>query len=382
MDTGTGKTRTLVELINSVEGIDTVLYIAPYSAINPPAGVASVKDEVNKWGGFAARTEYTGAESIGSSDRIYLQCRDMLSRCKNPAIIVDESIKIKNLEAKRTRRIIDLSQLAEYKLIANATPVTRNLLDVWAQMEFLSPKILKMGIAEFENTFCVKTVVTRVKGGKMSQKEFVSGYTNIDYLYSIIGRYIYECDLDSKVINIDNNLHFSLSDTEAETYRLLKEKYLDNDFLMTRNNNIFLELTQKMQHTYSCSEQKRIMLQEVFEAHRQDRTAIYCKYIDSQRFCKKHFPKALVLGYQKNASSINLQYDYDNIVFWEKIWDYYLVKQAKGRIDRLGRKAEVHYFSFTGNVGLESLIDRSIDKKISMADYLRQISIEQLGKEL
>lgn len=380
MGTGAGKTRTLVELVNSVSCIDRVFYIAPYSAINPPVGVSSIIDEVNKWNGFNAPVEYIGVESIGMSDRIYLNILSIIKSCLNPFIIVDESIKIKNWGAKRTQRLLEIGRLVEYKLIANATPIARNILDMWCQMEFLSPKILKMPLAQFENTFCEKTKITKIIGNKRQEREFVSGFANIDYLYSIIGHYVYECDLDLNIVEKPDTVSFSIDNSE-EYYRL-KEKYLDNEMLLFLNNNIFIEMTQKMQHSYSCSEDKIDKVRTRLKPLDEKRTAIYCKYIDSQELCRKLFPKALILSYQKNALSINLQYDYDNMLFWEKIWDYYLVKQAKGRINRIGRVDSINYISTTGDVGLEKLIDSNIYKKTSMSDYLKKVSFEQLKNDL
>lgn len=380
MDTGTGKTRTMLELVNSVSGVDLVLYVAPYSAIHPPVGVSSIIDEVNKWGGFNAPVEFIGVESIGQSDRIYLNILSLLSSSSNPFLVVDESIKIKNFSAKRTKRLLNLSEIAEYKLIANATPITRNILDVWAQMEFLSPKILKMHLAQFENTFCEKTKLTKIVGNKHLQKEFVSGYANIDYLYSLIGHFVYECDLDIDVEESYSDISFKVDNTD-EYYRL-KEKYLDDETLLWKSNNIFLEMTQKMQHSYCLSEHKIEQVRGELNTLDVKRTAIYCKYIDSQHLCKDLFPKSLILSYQKNALSLNLQDDYDNLVFWDKIWDYYLVKQAKGRIKRGERKEQIRYIATTGNVGLEKMIDDNIAKKIGMVEYIRKVSIEQLRESL
>lgn len=381
MDTGTGKTRTCVELINSIAEADFVLFIAPYSAINPPDGVASIKDEVEIWG-LNAPILFVGAESIGCSDRIYLDTRATLASYKHPVIVVDESIKIKNVNAKRTKRILEFSTIAEYKLIANATPVTRNLLDLWAQMEFLSPQILKMSYAEFENTFCVKTRITRRKNGKKQVEEYVSGYANIDYLYSIIGHYVYECDLNSTVLTKTEEVYFSLSDEEAQEYNEMKERFLNEEFMISKSNKIFMEMTQKMQAGYCLAESKMDAIKSIFKKIDSKRTAIYCKYIASKEFLRKAFPDSLILSYQKNATSINLQYDYDNIVFWEKTWDYYLVKQAKGRIDRVGREKPISYFALNANVGLDGIIDKCVAKKTSMAAYLKEVSIEQLKKDL
>src|SRR6266550_5448464 len=57
-------------------------------------------------------------------------------------MVVDESTSIKSHKAKRTRNVIALGKIAEYRRIATGTPVTQSPLDLWSQCEFLSPGIL------------------------------------------------------------------------------------------------------------------------------------------------------------------------------------------------------------------------------------------------
>ena len=146
MEAGVGKTRVALELVNSVKDIDLVVWIAPLKTITS----GNVINEVARWGGFNSEVCYYGIESIQASDRIYLELRDRIEKAKNPFLICDESIKIKNFDAKRTKRLLDFSNLCEYKLILNGTPLSKNLLDLWSQMEFLSPKILNMQLVEFK----------------------------------------------------------------------------------------------------------------------------------------------------------------------------------------------------------------------------------------
>lgn len=196
MKMGTGKTRVALELANAVPDVDLIVWIGPLSSIKPlDEKTPSIIDEVNKWGGFNAKeVTYVGVESIGQSDRTYLQLYKKIATSWRCFIIVDESIKIKNIDAKRTKRLLELSKMVEYKLILNGEPITRDLLDIWAQFEFLDPEILRMGYAEFKNTFCKYTTITKRFGGyKQYTKEFITGYENIDYLYSLIGEYVYEC---------------------------------------------------------------------------------------------------------------------------------------------------------------------------------------------
>ena len=130
MKMGTSKTRVALELVNAVPEIDLVVWIGPLRSIKPIVeNIPSVKDEIAKWGGFRCQNViYVGVETIQSSDSTYLKIYNEINRTLNTFIVVDESIKIKNNDAKRTQRLIELSKMAEYKLILNGEPITRDLL--------------------------------------------------------------------------------------------------------------------------------------------------------------------------------------------------------------------------------------------------------------
>jgi len=382
MEAGTGKTRPAVELANSVPNIDLVVWVGPLRSIKPLNGLPSIVDEINKWGGFLAPVVYTGIESIQGSDRVYLQLLDQTVKASNPFIIIDESIKIKNDGAKRTKRMLHISQNAQYKLILNGTPITRNLLDLWSQMEFLSPKILGMTMAEFKNTFCEYTKITKFFGGHRGYtKEFITGYENIDYLYSLIRHYVYECNLKLEVKQFWNNINYAIDQESKDEYYKLKEKYLDNEKLQFLNNNVFLEMTQKMQHVYSCTPGKFEALDEHFKHYPEEKHIIYCKYIDSQEACRKYYKKATVLSYQKESLSMNLQH-LPFTIFFDKHWDYALRHQGSRRNYRSGQEYDCRYWDLTGDVGLESLIDTNINKKTTQAEYFKGITKKELEEAL
>ncbi len=382
MEPGTGKTRVALELVNAVADLDLVVWIGPYSTIHSPEGIPSVKDEVMKWGGFAVPAVYYGIESLQSSDRLYLELYRKMQAAGSCFIVVDESLKIKNAIAKRTKRLHELGHLSTYKLILNGTPLTRNLLDLWSQMNFLSPLILNMGLAEFKNTFCEYTTITKRFGGhKQYSREFITGYENIDYLYSLIRHYVYECDLTLSVNQVYSVLDYQLDQTSKDEYIRLKELYLDNETLIWKNNNIFLEMTQKMQHVYCDTENKFEVLSELFKKIDQDRTIIFTKFIRSAESCRERFPKATVLSYQKEAFGLNLQH-LNNTVYFDKVWDFALRTQSSRRTFRTGQEYDCRYWDLTGNVGLESLIDRNIAKKVDMIEYFKGKTKEEIKPAL
>ena len=100
MKMGTGKTRGAVELVNAVPDLDLVVWVGPLRSIEPlDKTLPSIKEEIAKWGGFNAKEViYVGVESIGQSDRTYLKLFNKIRHTvDNTFLVVDESIKIKNL---------------------------------------------------------------------------------------------------------------------------------------------------------------------------------------------------------------------------------------------------------------------------------------------
>ena len=381
MEAGTGKTRVAWELFNSVRCIDLLVYIAPLRTIKTGSDVPSVQDEFLKWGKIKCDSLFIGIESIQQSDRIYLELRERIEKSNKVFMIVDESLKIKNAESKRTKRAIDLGTLAEYKLILNGTPLSRNLLDLWSQMEFLSPKILKMSLLEFKDTFCDYTKVTKQIAGKSYQKEFITGYENVDYLYSLVRQYVYECDLNLNVTQNYHTLEYEVDEECKEEYNRMKRKYLDDDMLQWKNNNIFIEMTQKMQHSYCCTKNKFSVIDSLLKTIPQDKAIIFTKYIDSCNECLKRYPKVKVLSYQKESLGLNLQ-QYNHTIYFDKIWDLALRVQSTRRTYRVGQEFNCQYYDLTGNVGLETMIDDNIKKKIGITEYFKKISKKELEKKL
>ena len=382
MEPGEGKTLPTYRLINSVPEIDYILYLAPYNSVNPPKGKSGIREEIAKYGGFSVPHDFIGIESLSNSDRIYLQLRNKLQNARNPFIICDESLKIKNWDAKRTRRIVELGTLAQYKLILNGTPISRNLMDIWAQMEFLSPKILNMSLAQFKNIYCEYTTMIKRIGNITITREWINKYHNIDHLYSLIHHYIYEADLNIEVKEQYIDVDYKLDEKTREQYDYLKEKYLDDEKLQAMNNNIFLEMTMKMQHIYSTCIDKLNVCNTIIKENQAEKIIVFCKFLDSQAICKEKFPNVTVLSLQKHAFSLNLQ-EHDTIIEFDQTWDFAATDQAHHRVYRRGQQSPtVRYFRLYGNVGLETMMKQNIEKKISMLQYFKSKSIQEIKKEL
>lgn len=381
MKPGTGKTRTAMELVHSVPNVDLVLWLAPFRSVHPKIEGTGIADELHKWSGLQMEHILCGIETLSSSDRTFLDLLGRIKAAKNPFIVVDESLKIKNWNSKRTRRICELGKLAQYKLVLNGTPISRNLLDLWAQFEFLSPRILKMSLQQYKNTFVEYTTVRKWVGSRTIVKETIDRYHNVEHLYNLIGPYVYEADLKLEVSKILRTVCYGVDQDARDEYARLKREFLDDERLMAKNNNIFLEMTQKMQHTYSTTADKFTKLDALLEKHDPAKTIIFCKYVDSRKACAERYPGVAVLSLQSDTMALNLQ-DRNVSVIFDKTWDYALIDQLVYRTYRTGQQLDCIYYHFTGDLPLEALMDRNVENKMSMLEYFNSRSIKQLEQEL
>ena len=131
MKMGTGKTKVACDLIRlKLKCIDVIIWIAPASLISSGKYVGEIK----KWSrGFFNKILFYTTESISKSDEKYFEMREFAGIQKS-FCVVDESILIKNMSALRTQRLLNDYHLFDFRIILNGTPITKSLLDLYAQI--------------------------------------------------------------------------------------------------------------------------------------------------------------------------------------------------------------------------------------------------------
>jgi SNF2 family DNA or RNA helicase len=374
MEMGTGKTKVALDLMASKSRkCDLLLWICPCSL------KATIADERAKWQPGLS-LEVVGCESIGASSRIYLETLEKVKNAKCAFIVVDESLKIKNISAKRTQRILNLGKLAAYKLILNGTPLTKNALDIYTQITFLSPKILSESFQEFKRKYCE----FYLKGDRKGQ---VKRCVNIPHLVSRIKPYIFDAKLDLNVLKNHSRRHYVLTIEEEYLYEKTKNDILD---YCTENDKIdFYRLVTGLYHfLYSCESKRqavRDLLQDI-----DGKAVVFVKFLASipdgalrivgemsteertqaiEEF-KTSDEQALYITYGCGAFGLNLQF-VNNLVFADRTWDLAQMEQAEARIFRLGQKeTEVNYYYVVTNTGLEKMLDNNLGRK---TDLLKEI---------
>ncbi len=88
---------------------------------------------------------------IGEVERL-----KMFLKIKKMAIVLDESHKIKNPNAKTTKAILDLKNFAKKRIIITGTPIANKPLDLWAQFYFLdNGNLLGEDYKKFEKLYSI-----------------------------------------------------------------------------------------------------------------------------------------------------------------------------------------------------------------------------------
>ena len=383
MEMGTGKTKVALDLIASkAKKIDYILWICPYSL------KSEIESELLKWHPEIV-LDIVGCESIGSSVRIFSQTLEKVKSHKS-FVVVDESLKIKNIWTKRTKRIILLGDYSKYRLILNGTPLSKNVLDLWPQMEFLSHKILNMSYNEFKNTYCEFYVRGKLKGK-------VIGQYNIPHLTSKIAPYVFDCKLNIDTEQKYRNYYYFVNDLES--YEHYKDELIEEYWDEVNSDFNFKAFAIKLQKYYTNQSNRSSLMQNVLKDIN-DKVIIFVKFIDSiplsahkivgsmntnerqneiEAFKQGKF-KTLYITYGCGAYGLNLQFC-QNIVFAEHSWDYAQRLQAEARIYRMGQGHSVTYHNlYCACVGLEDLIINCLSKKSNLLGEVKN-NLSKKSKE-
>jgi len=248
MEMGTGKSKVLIDEIGGyfLQGkIDSALIIAPKGVYRnwergeiPTHLPDEIPYTVAAW---RAPSEMTKDDKKKLKDIIYpngklrilLMNIEALSGSvgikyvtqflhKNRTLLaIDESTTIKTPTASRTKNAIKISKLAKVRRIMTGSPVTKNPLDVYAQLEFLSPNITRQNYWAFKSRYAV--MVRRNFGTRSTN--LVVGFQRLPELNTIIDQYSYrvlkeDClDLPEKIYTTRT---ISLTSEQVKAYEEMR----------------------------------------------------------------------------------------------------------------------------------------------------------------
>lgn len=234
MDMGTGKTRCAIELVHGrQQRINRVVIYCPvslkqtwYEEIRKhtdvrPCDIYLFDERTNTRSvPRGASWHIIGIESMSSSNRVALAAHELTTT--ETAVIVDEGSYIKGHRARRSQRITRYSQDARYRLLLNGTPISQGYEDLYAQMTFLSQKIL--GYGSFYSFAANHLEYSEKYPGLVVRAH------NTAWLAAKINPYVYQVTKEEAGLNLPPKLYdaryFPLTRGQREAYEQAKWEIL------------------------------------------------------------------------------------------------------------------------------------------------------------
>lgn len=234
MDVGTGKSRTGIELTyRRQKKIDHLVWYCPVTLKETvrqeiikhttSRDIYVFDNKTNERNIPKASWYIAGIESMSNSSRVVLTANKIIT--DRSMVILDESDMIKTHNAIRTERIIHLTKDTKYRLAMTATAISQGIVDLYAQMKFLSPKIL--GYNSFYS-FAANHLEYSEKFPGMIVRAH-----NVEYIAAKIQPYIYQV-LAKECLNLppkiyESTYYFHMTEEQRYWYEKIKEEYLNID---------------------------------------------------------------------------------------------------------------------------------------------------------
>ena len=436
MEMGTGKSKVLVDNIAMLYDkgkINGALIIAPKGVYNNwytqeiPNHLAShIQPKMVLWTASTSKSkqkEYDSLFETGYDLHILIMNVEAFStkkgldfagrflRTHRTMMAVDESTSIKTPTAKRTKSILSIGKLANYRRILTGSPVTKSPLDLYTQCAFLNEHLLGFtSYYTFRNRYA--TMLDRNFGGRRVQ--IVGGYKRLDELSKILkafsDRVLKEncLDLPEKVY-IERQVE--LTDEQSKAYSTMKSAALASiKGKMATAPHI---LTQMMRlHQITCghlksddgtiTEIKNNRLEELLDVldEIEGKAIIWANYIyDIEHIVsviKKKYGENSVVQYYGAVSSDKRQEAIqkfqdtnsaarffvgnpqpggygitltaaNTVIYYSNGYDLEKRLQSEDRAHRIGQKKSVTYVDLVTPKTVDEKIKKALRKKINIA---------------
>jgi len=415
MEQGTGKTRTTLSLVQprlDAGKVDVILWLCPCSVKR------NLREDITfHCGELPEEIVIRGIESLSSSDRLYLMLLRLVETHK-VFLVVDESNLVKNKNAIRTERIIELSKRCQYKLILNGTPISKNEADLFAQWYILDWRILGyQSYYSFAANHLEYWTVVLPSGREIVDKNRIKRVLNTDYLAEKIAPYTYQVKKADCLKLPEKRYYrsmFWLTDEQAEAYENIRARYLLNvDEL--KPETIYKYFT-ALQHVTSGRQvltdpDARMKTKEVFGNPMDnprikallaaldgntDKCIIFCKYQSEIQDVLSMLPNSveftgrlpqarrqenrerfrgdaqyLVANKSCGAYGLNLQFCH-KLVFYNNDFDLATRLQAEDRVHRIGQDHEVKIIDICAEGTIDNFIVDCLTRKENIADAFKK----------
>lgn len=417
MDMGTGKTRLALELVcRRLEAgkVKHVLWLCPCTMLDLGDLECELDKHATDWRQYIT---LCGIESLSQSRR---KNSILLRLVQNVEcfLIVDESLKVKNPFALRSKNIERLSRYCRYKLILNGTPVSKCEADLFQQFYILDPRIL--GYKSYYSFSANHIMYDERHPGKIARM------LNVDYLTNKIAPYSYEVR-KTDVLNLKDKKYipapFYLTEEQRYEYERAKMDFLslktwdawENNTIIYRTFTALQQVTsgrkittpadKSLHHIDMFSdpmENPRVeALCDVLDKIGQSKVVIWCEYTHEiktlQKVIKQKYGVEPALCYgamtkkqraaerarfeddtqyfiiNKDCASFGLNLQFCSCsVFYNNDWDWATRGQAEDRLHRAGQENTVMVYNLYAVDTIDVRILSCVSRKESLATEFRK----------
>ena len=387
MKMGSGKTKVAVDLANAnADKVDRLIWICPNQVKD------STIKELKKWSP-RMRFRVVAYESLSQSARIFAE---QIAYCNDgkPFLVLDESIFVKNGASLRWQRCKEIRKRCEFCLILNGTPVVKDEMDLYWQMEMLDSRIIPYNAEDFRLLFFDKRIYHQSKRRDVVTYKFAK--QNAEALAKMVAPYTFQVNVDYGISENDNIIAVEPTAETRIAYSKLKRQALEN----IGNADTFMGCLTKMAHVAAIDANRIAKTAEL--VNQGDPTIVYAlfvaeavklkdelntnwlimgktraaerrRYLNLFEITGKH---PLILTYGTGSYGLNLQFA-SNVVFNSYGWNYGQLEQAKARVLRIGQRNEVNFTFVESTLPIQKIIRRCIDKKTTLTEFVKEELIDK-----
>ena len=432
LEQGLGKTKIAIDLSLywlTKKDIDTILIITKKQLVNnwveEFANHTYIKPKIlssNKKDNFyvlnsPAKIILSNFETL-STDKNRIS---LFLKCRNVAIIIDESTKLKNPESKLTKDFFELSKLFKIRTIMTGTPIANRPYDIWSQIFFLDHgKSLGTNFEVFKkNTDLSNKLLENDKVRNVFEQSVANIYKQISKFSVRETKKTTNISLPNKVFS---NIFVDFEPEQNKIYdRAIKElevevnkdgkKFIDDEKEIVKRLLRLNQITSNpklLDNNYNKDSGKEQKLKELLKdiiINHDEKVIVWSCFIDNINYfykifkeynpCKIHGSLSIE---DRNKSVYKFKNDQtckilfatpqsakegltltvaNNVIFYDRSFNLDDYLQAQDRIHRISQTKTCNIYSILINNSIDIWIDKLLNAK-QYAAFLAQGDIDLL----
>ena len=414
MDMGTGKSRTVLELLSLKKGkYKKAIWFTPLSALSNTAS------EIVKHSNFSFqeienyRQEIKdvdiyliGYQSLSGSSGLRLKLQD-LDFFRDSFLIYDESHLLKNCNTVRFKYLSHFRHVAKYRFLLTGTPATETIANFYSQFTLLDQRILGYyTYGQFERSHIAYNEYTNMPYD-----------VNKEYILERIEPFVFQVE-KSECLDLPPKIYtdrsFYLTSDQQEIYHGVKyailDKYQDYTgdaliyqlicYLRQISNGFcnYYDEDSGIDLRYEFDENPRLEVLKEYLQSKDDQVVIWANYkfdhealkeflggkaslftgalknkerqVELDNF-RKEKTQYLIINPQCGAAGLDLSFC-DEVVFYNSSYSYTQRMQAEDRCYRLGQDMTVVYCDLKSNAKIDQRIFQSLERKQGLVSFLKE----------